>query len=236
MRTRSFIGLILLVALLMVATIPVLLEPATAGVERLFVRAGWKVAEEERKLDAANDADQPVDATLMLKGHELQESGDLRDTATTTERASNQTGRLADGARRAGLPGMLEDQNAYSRPPVLAQDGVLLDITGCPVFAERDDVAAMFLDPEVEQKYADKAAAADNPDACTAAIEARVAADEADPQQLLPGDERQAAGSIRSDTDRMLMDLYRLDLFDTFFGGVDAAEQADAIRASLDAD
>ena len=238
MRTRSFIGLILLVALLMVASVPALLAPATAGVEAALVRAGviedaQAKAEAERKADAANDADTSVDPALLLKGHELQESGDLRDTATASERASNQRARLTEGDQRQLMPGQLEDQDAYSRPPVLAEDGVLLDATGCPVFAAKDDVAAMFADPAVEQRYADKAAAADNPEACTASIEARVAADDAEDQQLLPGDVRQAAGSVRSDTDRMLFDLHRVDLFDTFFGNADAAEQADAIRASL---
>lgn len=237
MRTRSFIGLIFLVIILMIVSIPALLVPTAAGVERVGVALGaFPDAEAKAKKDAAEDAAssaEPPEAALVLKGHTLTADGDLRDTATPAERASNQHGRLAEGDTRTLLPGQLSDQDAYSRPPISAENGMLLDSTGCPTFDENTDVAAMFADAKVQKAYVAKAAKADDPKACTALLDARAAADAKLPETLLPGDRRQASQMIRTDSDRMLIDLYRLGLYDTFFGSTDTSKQATKIRDSL---
>lgn len=237
MRNRSFIGLIFLVMILMIASIPALLEPTSNGIETVLVKAGaLPDTEAKAKKDAAEDAKSagdPPESRLLLKGHELTKDGDLRDTYTTTVRSSNQHGRLVEGDTRVGMPGEQTNQDAYSRPLVTADGGMILDSTGCPVFDPETNVDLLFQNADTKQTYVNKAGSADDPTACLAALDARAAADAKIPTALLPGDRRQAAASVRSDSDRMLIDLYRIGVWDTFFGSPDTSQYAADIKASL---
>lgn len=140
MPTRtSFIGLILLIAALLVASVPQLLTPTADGVERLAVRTGMLDEERPPKRTRSEPEDeQPApgklaDPALTLRGHAVEEDGDLRDTVEVAERAATSRGRLAAGTTRRPLPGALVEADR-ALPPASIEDGVLLDVAGCPMF------------------------------------------------------------------------------------------------------
>jgi hypothetical protein len=200
MRTRTFLGLILLVAALIVASTPALLQPAATGVERLAVEAGVlddqaKLAKERSaRAEERGGSAADVEERLELKGFSVEEDGDLRDTKAVGEREVNERGRLEAGASRTLMPGQKPGTDAFS-PPFAAEDGVLLDIDGCPVFRPEADVAALIANDEVLKLYQGKVAEADDVAACRAVFEERVAiatATEDDALRGAPG--RQLAG------------------------------------------
>ncbi len=243
MRTRSFIGLILLIAVLMVVSIPALLQPASAGLETALVKAGLledqqKAFEQARKIDASQ-SDAKVTNSMMLKGHELnEETGDLRDTVSVEKRNSNEHGRLVDGDRRVLLPGQLVDQDAYTTPPITGEDGMVLDNTGCPVVQEDANLSTLFEDADTKAKFQEKADAADDPAACSKTLNDRLDADQNKTATLLPGDKRRMTQQIRGTSNRMLMDAYMDELYAAFFGRstADTADAAAALREQLAAD
>lgn len=242
MRTRSFIGLILLVALLIVASTPALLQASAHGVERLGIRANLlqdHEADYRRTLreDAEESEAEPAEPAMVLKGHTLDpETGDLRDTASGAERAANQRGRLSEGDVRVRLPGQLEDQDAYSRPPVYAEDGMLLDSTGCPVFEADADLVATMADEEARALAATKVGAADDAAACEAALNAQLAAVD-DETDVVPADRARLGSLNRQESERLWLELMRIDLFTDMLGYdgdrlIDTRESARALLAA----
>jgi hypothetical protein len=174
MPTRTFIGLILLVFALMVASTPMLLDPAAAGLQRGLEAAGVPGLTQAtiKRDDRAKTG--KVTNKLILKGYE-RGSQDMTDTLPLGDRAVHQPGgRLTAGTHRVLLPGESVTSDPLS-PPVEVKGGVLLDGAKCPVFRAGVDVATLWKDPTQQQKYLDKAASADNPTACTALIKNRVA-------------------------------------------------------------
>jgi hypothetical protein len=234
MRTRSFIGLMLLVAILIVVSTPAILEPTAEGVEHLAVSAGIAddneaALERERAQDAAQTT-VPVEAKLVFKGHVVDpKSGDLRDTATARERASNQRGRLVAGDQRQLMPGQLEDQDAFSRPPVLTEEGMVLDDTGCPVFADGVDPLAVMGDAKLKAQFAARAAKADDPAACTNSINAIVKQSKQRPgPSSASSTVRRADSTTRRSLHGMVIDLEQMTILSQMFDG-------DALQAQLDA-
>lgn len=239
MRSSSFIGLVFLVIALVVASTPALLTPTAEGVEGALVKLGW--AEEAKEQRTAADGGEdgkaaaPIDPQLTFKGHVVEEDGDLRDLSPVSERTSNRRGRLEAGSRRLLVPGQRTRGDAYALPPATAEEGVLLDATGCPHFDPSTDVAALMRDPAVAARYAGRVGNADDPAACRALLDARIAADDPDRVRPLAGDRRLTAASIRSDNERLLMEVYRVQLFAQMLGVDDAARQelVDGARAAI---
>lgn len=241
MRSSSFIGLVFLVIALVVASTPALLTPTAGGVEWALVKLDWvKPAKEASARSDDRDDDEPsagapVDPQLAFKGHVVEENGDLRDLTPVSERTSNRRGRLEGGNRRLPVPGQLARGDAYALPAVTAEGGVLLDATGCPHFDPSTDVATLMRDPAVAVRYGEKAAGADDPAACRALLDARITADDPDRVRPLPGDRRRAATGLRSDGERLLMEVYRVELFAEMMGIDEAARQelVDGARATI---
>lgn len=220
MRTRSFIGLILLVALLIVAASPALLQSSANGMEQLAI--DWNLvddpqAEYEQSLnrdeESQSDPDaEPAEPQLTLKGHVLDpETGDLRDTVTESTRASNQRGRLERGNRRVLMPGQLENQDAYSLPPVVDEGAFLRDDANCPRFEPWDPVA-MWDDNETRGQWLAAAGDADDPALCRQLLEARV--EQAREGTLIERADRHRLGTLSEfDSERLWLELMRMDLF-----------------------
>ncbi len=224
MRTRTFIGLIMLVAALIVASTPALLEPTAKGVERLGVEAGF--VEDQKALAKERAAAQKkaqkesgaADEKLELKGFAVEEDGDLRDTKEVGARNANERGRLPAGNQRVLLPGQKPGTDAYS-PPFAAEDGVLLDIDGCPTFRPEADVAAMMADEDTRTKYANKVASADDAAACETVLNERIAIATASNEDInLPGDRRHYASMARSDSERMFLEYRRISMLADVLG------------------
>lgn len=240
MRTRSFIGLIFLIVALLIASTPTLLQPTSHGIEVLAAKAGVidapssSTKSESTSSSGDGGSSDPLEARLELKGHVLQENGDMRDTATQIERASNQRGRLEAGGQRILMPGQQENQDAYSLPPVLAEDGLRLDSTGCPTFAEDADIVTLWADEKVQALYEERAGQADDPEACAAAITLEVRAAVRSNTTMLPGDRRRTSASIRSDSERLMFELEMNAMYDAIFENWSTSDkQAAKIRASL---
>lgn len=239
MRTRSFIGLILLVAMLIVVSTPALLNPSADGIERLAIKAGivddtQAALQREREQDAAQSTD-PVKARLVFKGHEVDaKTGDLRDTATAQERASNQRGRLVSGSQRQLMPGQLEDQDAFSRPVPQTADGMTLDDTGCPVIPDGMDPLAVMGNPTMKAQLTAKVAQADDPAACTTSINELVT--EAKTAQTVSSSaspsSRRADSIRRRSLNGIAIDLTHMSLLAQMFDVGSLQEQFDALDAS----
>jgi hypothetical protein len=236
MRTRAFIGLILLVAAMMVATIPALLTPASGGIERVLVLAGLLddpeyEAAKERKRDAEQSSDEQVDGRLELKGFEVTEEGDLRDTTPVGERDANQRGRLETGSRRTLLPGQAASTDAYDAP-LTDPENLLLDANGCPMFRPGTDVPALLNDPETNQRYADRAASADDPADCALVLQARVdaATAAAEATDELPGTRRQRGSLRRGGLHAQVIVLTELQMLGSLIDARDLQAGLDAIE------
>lgn len=240
MRTRSFIGLVLLVAILMVVSVPALLTPAAAGVENGLVKAGLlndeeRAFEQQRKIDASQTKE-PVEERMMLKGHLLdEETGNLRDTVTVDKRTSNERGRLAEGDRRVLLPGQLSDQDAYSLPPVATEGAMVLDDTGCPVVPDGQSLSALFEDPAVRRAYQKKANGADDPSGCAKSINERLKADQDTVPLLLPNDRRRLSSMTRRDSTNLQLSVYMETMYEQLFGATmfDSANATGTIAQEL---
>lgn len=242
MRTRTFLGLILLVAALIVASTPALLTPTANGVERLAVEAGvledqsqLQKEREQARAKREQDSDVTVDERLEIKGFEQEKDGDLRDTKAVGERDVNLRGRLEDGSQRVLMPGEKPGTDAYS-PPFAAEDGVLLDIDGCPVFRPEADVAAMMADPDTKTRYDGKVTTSNDAAACRAVFDQRVALATADGADAPSGAMARRAAGIRYQSMESLgitVNQYAmlLDIFD-FTDASDALAAAAATTGS----
>lgn len=235
MRTRTFFGLILLIAALLVAATPQLLEPSARGVEKLGIKAGVMRTPSsepvrEQRIDNEGGA---IPSQMTLKGYAVDRFGGMQDLNRIGER-TNQRGRLTQGEARLGMPGAQVRYDAYN-PPVQSEAGVLLDIEGCPVFPANSDIAALLADPATKQRYADRAASADDPVACRTALDATINAALALPEDGdLPGDQRRRGASVRSDSQRLMLDLYANGMYEDLFAGwLDAPQTAGEIRQDL---
>ncbi|MCW2974640.1 MAG: hypothetical protein JWN72_2913 [Thermoleophilia bacterium] len=190
MRTRTFIGMIILILALIVASTPPLLDVVSKGVQAGAHKAGVPgvdavaAAPDSRK--PAKAAGGTVDPRLELKGY-TQTGADLRDGYSTAERAATQGYRLATGTHRQLMPGQLSEATAAS-PPLTGAEGVLLDSDGCPLLRPGADSTQVLATPEAKQLYADKVASADDPASCRATFTARTTA--ADPSKATPASER----------------------------------------------
>ncbi len=233
MRTRTFFGLILLVAALLVASTPQLLEPTARGVELLGITAGVMPDPGEaysRATRSSKDSEDELEPTLKLKGHLVDENGDLRQVPAEKTRME-QRNRLGSGSERVSVTGSRSWDPYRPNGHVANPEAALLDTGGCPVFPADADIAAMMADPETRQRYSNLAASADDPKGCRAELEATIK-NAVDPVGFaLPGDRRQVASSIRSDSQRLMFDLYMGGLYEDLFDGwVDAPKTAVAIR------
>ena len=129
MRTRTFIGLALLIVALIVASTPQLLDPTARGVATLGTQAGLiKPLPGSASDERASSKGKQLKPALQLHGYELQKNGDLRDTVSAQERSANARGRLIDGSHRVGLPG--EPESSQTDLPYPAPSAMLLDDTG----------------------------------------------------------------------------------------------------------
>jgi hypothetical protein len=191
-----------------------------------------EAAAERERLRDASQSTEPVEAQLVFKGHVVdRKTGDLRDTATARERASNQRGRLVAGDQRQLMPGQLADQDAFSRPPVLTEKGLVLDDTGCPIFTEGVDPLTVMRDATLKSEYASKAGQADDPQACTRSINAAVKAAKARPGPSSAGATmRRLDSTTRRSMHGMVIDLQQFDLLSQMFDGDAMQAQLDALR------
>jgi len=181
MRFRSFIGLILLIFALVVASTPALLTPAAKRVEQLAITTGvldpgtpnaTRVAASKRKTGS-------VPSKLELKGYEvtkneLKNSFDLKDDFPDSVRAANRRSRLAGGSERQRLPGQLRLSDTYE-PPATQNGGILLDIDACPRFRPDTDVAELLANVDINARYEAMIQKSNDPIACAATYDARVA-------------------------------------------------------------
>jgi hypothetical protein len=196
MRTRTFIGMIILILALIVASTPALLDLTSNGVQTALHKAGVPGVPAANSGATAPSSSAPakdkLTAQLEIKGY-IANKNNLRDEYSTAQRAAIDTYRLSTGARRQLLPGQFKDASATSAPIPLSASGVLLDSNGCPEFADGAVSTAVLADPKVQQLYANAIASADNPATCTVTFTARTAA--ADPVKVA------AAATGRTATD-----------------------------------
>ncbi|MCW2960855.1 MAG: hypothetical protein JWM25_1547 [Thermoleophilia bacterium] len=226
MRTRNFIGLIMLVLALMVASTPELLTPAAKGAEAVLAKANMPGFTEQRVTTKPADgvsAAEPVDPVLEIKGHAVEEDSDLRDRYSTSEREMNSSGRLNEGRGRRTLPGQQAVADPFENPAEL-QDGVLLDNGGCPVFSEGSNVAAIWADADRRALYESKAAAADDPAGCAKVLTSRRAEADAMNAWKLPGDRRDTAATLRGRTGTVALMTTMAQLYEDVFGDMSTYE------------
>ena len=235
MRTRTFIGLILLVIALMVASTPALLTPASKGVDSLLTEAGTPGFEKPVTTKAKKTKIKSTPGYLELKGH-VDSGKSLTDIYSTTERGSNQTGRLEMGSSRAPLPGQLEGTDAYDDPIAYNDKGEplpRLDKDKCPKFQPGDDVAAIWANADQKAALEALVAASADPATCTKTLAARraqalAAADDWD----LPGDRRTVMGLTQGSTESYALGGEFLLMFEDMFG--DLGDLFDAAKATRD--
>lgn len=241
MNKTTFFGLSLLIVALLVASVPELLDPTARGVERVAVSAGViqdpqkaaaKAAADREKQATAKptaDPDKLADERLALRGFVVEEDGDLRDTVEEAERAASRRVRLEAGTSRTLLPGQ-PGRTGKDVPPAASEEGVLLDITGCPLFRPDTDVAQLLADPLIVDLYATKVASSDDPEACEPLLRERIATARANPvaSPLGATTARDRAAIRRGGTAAMIVAMTEIQLL---------AEIMDdeALRASLDA-
>lgn len=238
MRTRTFIGLIFLIAALFVASNPALLEPTAQGVERVALRAG--VIDEPKQepgsevlLDAKQkkSAD-PVEARLQLNGYVREESGDLRDTTPIGERETNTRRRLESGTYRAQLPGEYAYHSSDS-PPIAAEGKLLLDAEGCPVLRPEVDIVKLVGDEKEFARYEAQSAKADDPEVCEArfaeSMEAALPAAQRTAGTTTP---QEQAAIHRASTIGVMVALTRISMLESMMG----ADERVAALASLRGD
>jgi hypothetical protein len=228
MPKSTFIGLVFLIAALLVASVPALLVPTAAGVEKGLVSVG-ALPKPATSADAkqSGTTDKPSKPQLQLKGYEVQKGGDLRDTVDPLDREAGGQGRLERGSSRLLLDGQ---RPASDVPPASTEDGVLLDITGCPLLRPDTDVALLMANPDTANLYAEKVSAADDPAACTALFKQRVS--EATAPQTAPplgsATQRERDAIRRGGTSSMIIGLAQIQLLSTF---MDDSELQDALAA-----
>lgn len=228
MPKSTFIGLIFLVAALLVASVPALLEPTAGGVEKGLVGVGVlpkpPAPADAGKSSKSGKSSKPQ---LQLKGFEVQKNGDLRDTVDPLDREDAASGRLERGATRLLLDGQRPESDV---PPASTEDGVLLDITGCPLLRPDTDVAVLLANPDTANLYATKVGAADDPAACTALFRERVA--EATAPVTAPPlgstTQRDRDSIRRGGTSSMIVALAEIQLLSSF---MDDSELQDALAA-----
>lgn len=168
MRTSAFIGLSLLIMMMIVVSTPALMDPLAKVGEQAAVATGLLKPATSVETTTGKKGE-PIESKMVLDGYAIVKDADPRDTVTPDRRAATD-GRLSAGMSRMLLPGEL----ATGGPPA-AEDGLVpLDATGCPVFRPGEDITAMMAVPETKALYAGKAAAADNPAACTTSLNARI--------------------------------------------------------------
>lgn len=240
MTAKTFIGLIFLIAALLVASVPELLEPTAAGVEKAAVSVGVlpkaKPAAAEAK-QPANTGDDTADPRLTLRGFVQEEDGDLRDTVDPIDRESNLRGRLETGTARISLPGQVADPGG-SVPPASSEDGVLLDITGCPLFRPDTDVAVLLANPAMQALYSSKVADADDPAACNTLLQERIAT--ATEPLTVPAlgstTTRERAAIRRGGAAAMIIGLNEIELLAQFMDDAEIQEALAALDGSAAAD
>lgn len=207
LRTRTFLGMVVLVIMLMVASTPALLDPtaerlqsaaAQAGVPNISAPGEAARAEAKARAKAKKQAEQEgtaIEAALALRGRTVEADGSLRDQYDPNARTTGS--RLAIGSHRT----VLADGAAPVKTPPPLEDGVLLDRTGCPQFSSDQDVATLWADPVSRARYEAKVASADDPAGCsTLFTQRRDEATGADVRTMLPGDARDAASLRRGRT------------------------------------
>ena len=177
MPTRTFIGFILLVFAMLIASTPALLDPLSLGAQKGLDAAGVPGMSPDATFATRAEREDTgtVKDTLQLKGYEVGES-DMQDIYSPSDREEGQlrvNGRTTSGSRRAALPGSYSTSDPMS-PPVRSSGGVLLDKAGCPVFRAGLDLPTLWKDPTQQKKYLDKAASADDPAICRQRLEALV--------------------------------------------------------------
>lgn len=175
MSTRTFIGFAFLVVALLVAATPSVLNPLAGSIQDGLAAAGVDGAKPRpisiRPIEKGQGGPEAVTNELVLKGYLVGEQ-DFRDQSSGVRSAETRT-RTTSGARRAGLPGRGDGIDPL-HPAVTIPGGVLLDVSGCPVFRDGLDLPALWANPALQGKYLAKAAAADDPATCRARLEALV--------------------------------------------------------------
>lgn len=222
MRTRTFIGMIILILALIVASTPALLAVASreiqVGAHKVGIPGVDAVPNSASSQTSGNAAGGKVAPRLELKGYTVTGS-DLRDGYSTSERAATQGYRLATGTNRQLMPGQLRGATA-SAPPLTSSKGVLLDSNGCPQFRPDADSTQVLATPAAKQLYANKVASADDPATCRATFAARTTA--ADPTKVTPMSERMlrelGPGAVRrQDATELLMAKAYYTMLDGLF-------------------
>jgi hypothetical protein len=221
MRTRTFIGLAFLIVALLVASNPVLLDRTAHGVEVAGLQVGV--------LHGSSDGSPPYKASksqapsaLSLKGYEVDKAGNLVDTVALDKRGAVGTTRLADGATRIALPGQLAGVG-QDAPPYPDTGKLLLDVTGCPVFRDGTDVAALLADPTQKLAYTAAVNASDDPKACAAFVTG--AATPATPSTLTPATSRELASLSRGGYVDLVVGLREMDMLTAMVSMKEASAQ-----------
>lgn len=236
MHARTFIGLILLIAALFVASVPELLDPTARGVEKAAIQVGFLKQATPPGSSGPKDAtstQDPVDKRLALRGYVLEEDGDLRDTVDPLDRESQGARRLRAGSSRTLMPDQVADP-AADIPPASSEDGVLLDITGCPLFRPDTDVAMLLANPELQALYAGKVSGADDPAACEVVLQERIATATARATTPALGatTARDRAAIRRGGTAAMIIGLGEIELLAQFMDDSQIQDALDALAGT----
>lgn len=250
MKTRSFIGLLLLVIALVVVASPSVLEPAAGGLDRAATTLGIPAAKTPKDpsvptapTDGSNFDPKAKDVevaprAMIVKGYD-EGDPDLRDRFQAADRDPAGRGRLVAGQSRLPLPGQ-EGGSDLLLPPTTAEGGVLLDVTGCPVFAPGADVAAMMADPDTIVRYEERVANADDAALCGPLFDQRVEA-AINPTASPAGDmttraaQRDVAASIRTGGLAVVSLTAYVDALEAFSGPTPYGDAVYAALAAADA-
>lgn len=240
MPKSTFIGLVFLIAALLVASVPELLHPTAGAVEQGMVSVGLMqpVKQQKPATKDAKDTDKGTDdlseKRLALRGYVVEKDGDLRDSVDPFDRDAAGRGRLAGGSSRLLLSGQ---RDRGDLPPATSENGILLDITGCPLFRPETDVALLLADPDTAARYAEKAADSDDPAGCATLLDERIAAATA-PETAPPlgaTTQRDRDAIRRGGTTAMIIALAELELLADFMDDESLQESLAALEGEGDA-
>lgn len=239
MRTRAFIGLVILAIILMIVSTPALLTPTAREIQKGAVMAKVPGVPDpdattptpSRKPAATAIAANKKLRQLALKGY-VASGTDMRDLLPVGARHDTRSGRLAAGSSRTGLPGATQGSDPAFGSPATSQDGLLLDAELCPVFPVGADVAELLADATTKQRYEDGVASSTDPATCRTRYQATVdaATGASGPDLTIPAAVRRQQGAATGQRQSLIglaVSLREISLLEDMLGdgGVDQLMQ-----------
>lgn len=194
MRTRTFIGLIFLTALLMIAAIPAALETTTKGAVSLLKSSGAMKDDEKKTkhVDAQGNVvdEKPLeyDPRVELKGYQA-DGEDLRDTLPDQTRLDQPAHRLVSGNQRVSTnSGILREDKFI--PAMGLRTGVVLDANNCPVLPRDVNARLLWANEEKRAVYERAIGSANDSAECLRTFNENLRRATTSVNEMLPADQR----------------------------------------------